>query len=239
MMKDQDKTRKSIKLDPRDLHTKWIWLAAALVFVNILVALAVAFYHDATSSALSLRELASTDILFRVFLALTIFSLILFLGLWAYPILAARIKRTDQVDEPEVEEKQPSTLPDEQPLRITIDNARLRSIFDSAFMQERAGNDGKTYLDRVVEDLQIVRDNYKKGAKQDAAHYSDKNIIEIASILHKDRYFRRVYNSFTEWCCILFQCLSIEPPKRDNIKNPQEVSNQVKKRFYYLLSKEE
>ena len=179
MMKDQDKTRKSIKLDPRDLHTKWIWLAAALVFVNILVALAVAFYHDATSSALSLRELASTDILFRVFLALTIFSLILFLGLWAYPILAARIKRTDQVDEPEVEEKQPSTLPDEQPLRITIDNARLRSIF------------------------------------------------------------RRVYNSFTEWCCILFQCLSIEPPKRDNIKNPQEVSNQVKKRFYYLLSKEE
>ena len=74
--------------------------------------------------------------------------------------------------------------------------------------------EGKTYLDQVIEVLQFVRDNYVKGSKQDEEHFAAKHVIEIASILRKDRYFRRVYNSFTEWCCILFKCLSIEPPKR-------------------------
>ena len=101
-------------------------------------------------------------------------------------------------------------------------------------MHEWVSN-GKMYLDQVIEDLQFVRDNYVKGAKQDEAHFASNHIIEIASILHNDRYFRRVYNSFTEWCCTLFECLSIEPPKRENIKNPQEISNQVKERFFYLL----
>lgn len=132
---------------------------------------------------------------------------------------------------PVVEEKAPAT---EQPERVIINEAKLREIFNSKFMHEWVSN-GKMYLDQVIEDLQFVRDNYVKGAKQDEAHFASKHIIEIASILHKDRYFRRVYNSFMEWCCTLFECLSIEPPKRENIKNPQEISNQVKKRFFYLL----
>ena len=37
----------------------------------------------------------------------------------------------------------------------------------------------------------------------------------------------------------MFDCLSIGLPERDNIKKPQEYSDLVKKRFYYLLSKKE
>ena len=53
-------------------------------------------------------------------------------------------------------------------------------------MHEWVSN-GKMYLDQVIEDLQFVRDNYVKGAKQDEAHFASKHIIEIASILHNDR----------------------------------------------------
>lgn len=41
------------------------------------------------------------------------------------------------------------------------------------------------------------------------------------------KYFRRIYNSFTEWCCTLFECMYLEPPKRENIKKPLEISNQL------------
>lgn len=132
---------------------------------------------------------------------------------------------------PTVEENAPAT---EQPERVIINEARLRTIFNSDFMTSWSAEPGKMYVDKVVEDLQFVRDNYKQGAK-DKVHFADKHIIEIADILHKNKYFRKVTNSFTEWCCTMFDCLSIGLPERDNIKKYQEYSDQVKKRFYYLL----
>ena len=250
-MKDQSKAKKRVALSSLDIHVGWIVGAGVSTAIFLLATFATAYRHDVYSSSLGLRDLVSTDVWFRVFLALTCFSLLLFLGLLVYAFLAGRIggsgdseeqelhptTKTSEVkgEAPAVEEKAPAT---EQPERVIINEARLRDIFDSEFMHEWV-REGKTYLDQVIEDLQFVRDNYVKGSKQDEEHFAAKHVIEIASILRKDRYFRRVYNSFTEWCCILFKCLSLEPPKRDNIKNPQEISNQVKKRFYYLLSKKE
>ena len=250
-MKDRSKAKQRLTLNSRDIHAGWIVGAGASVVICLLATFAVAYRHDVYSSSLGLRDLVSTDVWFRVFLALTCFSLLLFLGLLVYAFIAGRIcksvynegqelqpitKISEVKDEaPAVEENAPAI---EQPERVIIDTARLRDIFNSEFMHEWV-REGKTYLDQVIEDLQFVRDNYVKGSKQDEEHFAAKHVIEIASILRKDKYFRRVYNSFTEWCCILFKCLSIEPPKRDNIKNPQEISNQVKKRFYYLLSKKE
>ena len=132
---------------------------------------------------------------------------------------------------PAFEEKAPVT---EQPERVIINESRLRTIFNSDFMTSWSAEPGKMYVDKVVEDLQFVRDNYKQGAK-DKVHFADKHIIEIADILHNNKYFRKVTNSFTEWCCTMFDCLSIGLPERDNIKKPQEYSDLVKKRFYYLL----
>jgi hypothetical protein len=250
-MKDRSKAKKRVALRSRDIHVGWIVGVGVSTVIFLLATFATAYRHDVYSSSLGLRDLVSTDVWFRVFLALTCFSLLLFLGLLVYAFIAGRIggsgdseeqellptTKTSEVkgEAPAVEEKAPAT---EQPERVIINEARLRDIFDSEFMHEWV-REGKTYLDQVIEDLQFVRDNYVKGSKQDEEHFAAKHIIEIASILRKDRYFRRVYNSFTEWCCILFKCLSLEPPKRDNIKNPQEISNQVKKRFYYLLSKKE
>lgn len=246
-MKDLSKAKKRVALRSRDIHVGWIVGAGVLTAILLLATFAIAYRHDAYSSRLGLRDLMTTDVWFRVFLALTCFSLLLFLGLLVYTFIAGRIGGSggneEQESKPVVttlpaeesvsdsEEKAPAI---EQPERVIIDTARLRDIFNSEFMHERV-REGKTYLDQVIEDLQFVRDNYVKGSKQDEEHFAAKHVIEIASILRKDRYFRRVYNSFTEWCCILFKYLSIEPPKRDNIKNPQEISNQVKKRFYYLL----
>ena len=238
-MKDRSKAKKRVVLRSHDIHVGWIVGVGVLTVIFLLATFATAYRHDVYSSSLGLRDLVSTDVWFRVFLALTCFSLLLFLGLLVYAFVAGRIGKSvdneEQTSLPTIEEKAPAI---EQPERVIIDTARLRDIFNSEFMHEWV-REGKTYLDQVIEDLQFVRDNYVKGSKQDEEHFAAKHVIEIASILRKDKYFRRVYNSFTEWCCILFKCLSIEPPKRDNIKNPQEISNQVKKRFYYLLVKEE
>lgn len=250
-LNERRNAKKRVALSSRDIHVGWIVGTGVSTVIFLLATFATAYRHDVYSSTLGLKDLVSTDVWFRVFLALTCFSLLLFLGLLFYAFIAGRIggsgdnqeqesipiAKTTEVKEeaPADEEKAPAT---EQPERVIINEARLRDIFDSEFMHEWV-REGKTYLDQVIEDLQFVRDNYVKGSKQDEEHFAAKHVIEIASILRKDRYFRRVYNSFTEWCCILFKCLSLEPPKRDNIKNPQEISNQVKKRFYYLLSKKE
>ncbi len=246
-MKDRSKAKQRLALNSRDIHVGWIVGAGVSTVIFLLATFATAYRHDVYSSKLGLKDLVSTDVWFRVFLALTCFSLLLFLGLLVYSFFAARISRsgdnkeqkslsavkTPEVKEvaPIVEEKAPAI---EQPERIIINEARLRTIFNSDFMTSWSDEPGKMYVDKVVEDLQFVRDNYKRGAR-DKVHFSDKNIIEIADILHKNRYFKKVTNSFTEWCCALFECLSIDLPERDNIKKPQEYSDLVKKRFYYLL----
>ena len=234
---------------------KWATvLGVVLLAFGIVAAGVTAIFHDKYSSIFGAWESALTNVWFIAFIALVGvgalislgYPLLTLIGAWIWTLFAKPepevaeeqpAPETPEVKEeaPAVEEKAPAT---EQPKRVIINEARLRDIFDSEFMHERV-RDGKTYLDQVIEDLQFVRDHYVKGSKQDEEHFAAKHVIEIASILRKDRYFRRVYNSFTEWCCILFNCLSIEPPKRDNIKNPQEISNQVKRRFYYLLSKKE
>lgn len=130
-----------------------------------------------------------------------------------------------------VEEKAPEI---EQPERVIINEARLRTIFNSKFMNSWSDEPGKMYIDKVIEDLQFVRDNYRQGSKN-RIHFADKHITEIAELLHKIKYFNEFTNSFTDWCCTLFDCLSLESPKRENIKKYQDFSDQVKKRFYYLL----
>ena len=234
---------------------KWATVVGVVLLAFGIVAAGVtAIFHDKYSSIFGAWDSALTNVWFIAFIALVGVGALISLGYPLLTLLGAWIWTLFVKLEPEVAEEQPAPETPEvkeeapsveenapankQPERVIINEAKLRDIFNSKFMHEWA-EDGKTYLDQVIEDLQFVRDNYVKGSKQDEEHFAAKHVIEIASILRKDKYFRRVYNSFTEWCCILFKCLSIEPPKRDNIKNPQEISNQVKKRFYYLLSKKE
>ena len=233
---------------------KWATvLGVVLLAFGIVAAGITAIFHDKYSSIFGAWESALTNVWFIAFLALMGVGALISLG---YPLLTAigagiwvllskpehevikeqptKKKPVAREEAPIVKKKSPVT---KQPGRVIINEAKLRDVFDSPFMHEWV-SDGKNNLDHVIEDLQFVRDNYVKGSKQDEAHFASKHVIEIATILHTDKYFRRIYNSFTEWCCTLFECMYLEPPKRENIKKPQEISNQVKKRFYYLLSKE-
>ena len=247
-LNERRKAKKRLALNSRDIHVGWIVGAGVSMLIFLLATFATAYRHDAYSSRLGLRDLMTTDVWFRVFLALTCFSLLLFLGLLVYTFIAGRIggsgdseeqelhqtTKTSEVkgEAPAVEEKVPAT---EQPERVIINEARLRDIFDSDFMHERV-REGETYLDQVIEDLQFVRDHYLMGAKKSEDIYTAKNIFEIASLLHKkNKHFRKVYNSYADWCRILFKCLSIEGPNEGSIKKYQDYSSQVKQRFYYLL----
>ena len=248
-MKDQ--SRQFAKLFSQYLPSAMVFKCGLVLLVICTVAAFVmAYYHDAYSSILELKELAATDVWFKLFVILIVLGAALLVG---SPLLAMTLagitllfpNREPEVAEeqlapettevkkeaPAAEEKAPAT---EQPERVIINDARLRTIFNSDFMTSWSDEPGKMYVDKVVEDLQFVRDNYRQGAK-DKVHFADKHIIEIADILHKNRYFKRVTNSFTEWCCTLFECLSINLPERGNIKKPQEYSDLVKKRFFYLL----
>ena len=93
-MKDRSKAKKRLTLNSRDIHAGWIVGAGASVVICLLATFATAYRHDAYSSRLGLGDLMTTDVWFRVFLALTCFSLLLFLGLLVYAFVAGRIDRS-------------------------------------------------------------------------------------------------------------------------------------------------
>ena len=248
-MKDQSK--RFSKLFSQYLPSAMVFKCGlALLVICTVAAFVMAYYHDAYSSILELKELATTDVWFKLFVILMVLGAALLVG---SPLLAmalagitmlfptkgpeavegqpTEVAAVVKEEAPSVEEKAPAI---EQPERVIINEVRLRTIFNSDYMTSWSDEPGKMYVDKVIEDLQFVRDNYRHGAK-DKVHFTDKSIIEIADILHKNRYFRKITNSFTEWCCTLFECLSIDLPERGNIKKPQEYSDLVKKRFFYLL----
>ena len=90
-MKDRSKAKKRLALRSRDIHVGWIVGAGVSTAIFLLATFATAYRHDAYSSRLGLKDLMTTDVWLRVFLALTCFSLLLFLGLLVYAFLAGRI----------------------------------------------------------------------------------------------------------------------------------------------------
>ena len=236
-LNERRKAKKRLALNYRDIHVGWIVGAGVSMLIFLLATFATAYRHDVYSSSLGLRDLVSTDVWFRVFLALTCFSLLLFLGLLVYAFVAGRMNRSGdnegQEALPTVEEKAPAI---EQQDRVAINEAKLRDIFGSDFMHEWMDSDGsKSYLDQLIEDLQHVRDHYKKGAKQDDQHYCINNIIEIAFLLDKPEYLKKPFGTFPKLCRAVFDCMHLPRPK--NIKNHPAIAEHVKKRFYYLLKK--
>lgn len=222
-MKDRVKAKRIARYYNQCRLPMWANVLGIVLLVFGLVAAGItAIFHDKYSSIFGAWESALTNVWFIAFIALVGvgalislgYPLLTLIGAWIWTLFAKPepdvaeeqpAPETPEVKEeaPFVEEKAPAT---EQPERVIINEAKLRDIFNSIFMHEWAG-DGKTYLDQVIEDLQFVRDNYVKGSKQDEAHFASKHIIEIASLLHKDKHFRQVYNSFTDWCCTLFVSL--------------------------------
>ena len=225
-------------------------LGIILLAFGIVAAGVTAIFHDKYSTIFGAWETALTNVWFIAFVALVGVGALISLG---YPLLiaiGAGLWVLLSKDEPEVIEEQPisetsvvkgvaPTVEEnapaiELPERIIINEARLRDIFGSVFMHEWLDEENSiSYLDQLIEDLQYVRDHFKKAAKQDDQHYCINNIIEIAYLLDKPEYVKKPFGSFPKLCRAVFDCMRLTRPK--SIKNHPVVAEHVKKRFSYLL----
>ena len=249
-MKDRSKAKKRLTLNSRDIHAGWIVGAGASVVICLLATFAVAYRHDVYSSSLGLRDLVSTDVWFRVFLALTCFSLLLFLGLLVYAFIAGRIGGTSNNEEqalpttaitPEIKDGAETATKEEspavtQPVSSTINEACLRRLLNTPFMREKSNGSSKTNLDRVIDGLKIVKIKYKKGAKEGV---NDKSVTSIARMLYSNKYQKQQpLPPFAEWNTTLFECLNLEAPQKGNINKKREIDKHIKDLFGFLIPSE-
>lgn len=275
-MKNPHTAQRFAKTFSQFMPPAWVsWCGVVLLILSTLAAFAVAYFHDAYSSILNIRELAATDVGFKICIVLMVLAAMILAGIPLIALVLAGIGmllgkrepganecRTAEPPAPDKPESasdesapatsnqsdpiesttaivetpaEPNSRPVATPSPATVDVERLRSILNTRYMSQAAGGSSKTVFDRLVDDLRIVRRLYRKSAKQDEIHYSDRNIIEIAKLLHQVSFMTKV-PAFTDWCCTLFECLSIEPPHRRNIKG-YEPSEQVKRQFRYLINR--
>jgi len=231
---------------------KWAtMLGVVLLAFSIVAAGVTAIFYDKYLSLGGAWESALTNVWFIAFIAVVYIGAFLSLG---YPMLSAigaLIWVLFSKPEPDLAEVKPSAGAPvvvesapvieekasvvEQPEQVVIDTDCLRVIFDSKYMCSWSNKSSKMFVDRVIKDLQIVLNNYERGTT-DKEHYSNKSVLKIEEILHKDKYLKKVPNSYIGWCSTLFECLLIAAPDKQNIKNEHSPSEKVKQRFYYYFS---
>lgn len=248
-MKDRSKAKQRVALISHDIHVGWIVGAGISMLIFLLATFATAYRHDAYSSRLGLEDLMTTDVWFRVFLALTCFSLLLFLGLLVYAFIAGRIggsvnneeqKSLPTAETPVVKEESPAveeTAPAaKQPMSSSIDEASLRRLLNTPFMRQKSNGSSKTNLDRFIDDVKTVRIQHQKGAKDGI---NDKSITSIAKILYSNKHQKqRPLPSFVKWNTTLFECLNLEAPQKGNINKSKDLDEQITKLFSYLIPSE-
>lgn len=249
-LNERRKAKKRVALSSRDIHVGWIVGAGVSMLIFLLATFAIAYRHDVYSSSLGLRDLVSTDVWFRVFLALTCFSLLLFLGLLVYAFVAGRIDRSGDNEgqealpmakTPEIKDVTEVAIKDESPVvtrqaSSAINEDKLRKLLDTPFMRKQSNGSSKTNLDRFIDDVKTVRIQHQKGAKDGI---NDKSITSIAKILYSNKHQKqRPLPSFAEWNTTLFECLNLEAPQKGNINKSKDLDEQITKLFGYLIPSE-
>lgn len=249
-LNERRKAKKRLALNSRDIHVGWIVGAGVSMLIFLLATFATAYRHDAYSSRLGLRDLMTTDVWFRVFLALTSFSLLLFLGLLVYAFVAGRIDRSGDNEgqealpmakTPEIKDVTEVAIKDESPVvtrpaSSAINEDKLRKLLDTPFMRKQSNGSSKTNLDRVIDGLKIVKIKYKKGAKEGI---NDKSVTTIARMLYSNKYQKQQpLPPFAEWNTTLFECLNLEAPQKGNINKKREIDKHIKDLFGFLIPSE-
>ena len=224
----------------------------ALLIICTVAAFVIAYYHDAYSSILEMKELAATDVWFKLFVILMVLGAALLVGSSLLAMILAGISMLFPSKEPEMIEEQPAketpvikveapaveeAAPGaKQPTSSSIDEARLRSLLNTPFMREISNGSSKTNLDRFIDDVKTVRIQHQKGAKDG---FSDRSITSIAKILYSNKYQKqRPLPSFAEWNTTLFECLNLEAPQKGNINKSKDLDEQITKLFCYLIPSE-
>jgi len=109
-----------------------------------------------------------------------------------------------------------------------IDTALLKDYLNAKLLEEPYCV-GKTLFDGIVDQLKYVQIGYRKGAK-DGKDYSDKDIIQIATRLHKNKFMKKKAK-FTTWCTSLFRAMHLEIPGQIRQIEPE---GRVLKLFQFL-----
>ena len=252
-MKSQNKTRRFAKLFSQYLPSTMVFKCGlVLLIICTVAAFVIAYYHDAYSSILEMKELAATDVWFKLFVILMVLGAALLVGSPLLAMILAGIsmlfpsKEPEMIEEqiaketpvikveaPAVEEAAPGA---KQPTSSSIDEARLRSLLNTPFMREISNGSSKTNLDRFIDDVKTVRIQHQKGAKDG---FSDRSITSIAKILYSNKYQKqRPLPSFAEWNTTLFECLNLEAPQKGNINKSKDLDEQITKLFGYLIPSE-
>ena len=189
-----------------------------LLIICTVAAFVIAYYHDAYSSILEMKELAATDVWFKLFVILMVLGAALLVGSPLLAMILAGISMLFPSKEPEMIEEQPAketpvikveapaveeAAPGaKQPTSSSIDEARLRSLLNTPFMREISNGSSKTNLDRFIDDVKTVRIQHQKGVKDG---FNDRSITSIAKILYSNKYQKqRPLPSFAEWNTTLF-----------------------------------
>ena len=85
-MKSQNKTRRFAKLFSQYLPSTMVFKCGlVLLIICTVAAFVIAYYHDAYSSILEMKELAATDVWFKLFVILMVLGAALLVG---SPLLA-------------------------------------------------------------------------------------------------------------------------------------------------------
>lgn len=252
-MKSQNKTRRFAKLFSQYLPSTMVFKCGlVLLIICTVAAFVIAYYHDAYSSILEMKELAATDVWFKLFVILMVLGAALLVGSSLLAMILAGISMLFPSKEPEMIEEQPAketpvikveapaveeAAPGaKQPTSSSIDEARLRSLLNTPFMREISNGSSKTNLDRFIDDVKTVRIQHQKGAKDGI---NDKSITSIAKILYSNKHQKqRPLPSFAEWNTTLFECLNLEAPQKGNINKSKDLDEQITKLFGYLIPSE-
>ncbi|GEM_PF-738140 len=252
-MKSQNKTRRFAKLFSQYLPSTMVFKCGlVLLIICTVAAFVIAYYHDAYSSILEMKELAATDVWFKLFVILMVLGAALLVGSPLLAMILAGISMLFPSKEPEMIEEQPAketpvikveapaveeAAPGaKQPTSSSIDEARLRSLLNTPFMREKSNGSSKTNLDRFIDDVKTVRIQHQKGVKDG---FNDRSITSIAKILYSNKYQKqRPLPSFAEWNTTLFECLNLEAPQKGNINKSKDLDEQITKLFGYLIPSE-
>ena len=252
-MKSQNKTRRFAKLFSQYLPSTMVFKCGlVLLIICTVAAFVIAYYHDAYSSILDMKELAATDVWFKLFVILMVLGAALLVGSPLLAMILAGISMLFPSKEPEMIEEQPAketpvikveapaveeAAPGaKQPTSSSIDEARLRSLLNTPFMREKSNGSSKTNLDRFIDDVKTVRIQHQKGVKDG---FNDRSITSIAKILYSNKYQKqRPLPSFAEWNTTLFECLNLEAPQKGNINKSKDLDEQITKLFGYLIPSE-
>ena len=252
-MKSQNKTRRFAKLFSQYLPSTMVFKCGlVLLIICTVAAFVIAYYHDAYSSILEMKELAATDVWFKLFVILMVLGAALLVGSPLLAMILAGISMLFPSKEPEMIEEQPAketpvikveapaveeAAPGaKQPTSSSIVEARLRSLLNTPFMREISNGSSKTNLDRFIDDVKTVRIQHQKGVKDG---FNDRSITSIAKILYSNKYQKqRPLPSFAEWNTTLFECLNLEAPQKGNINKSKDLDEQITKLFCYLIPSE-